>query len=201
METHKNRKTIRLKNANYDGPGAVFLTICTKDRNCVLSNIFVGTGVPDGPFARVDNTKEPSLYQPEDIVVKLKPYGLIAQGVIEQLNNFYADISVISHVIMPNHIHLLIFLHPCEEVLIGQRTEQGPSRTPVPTGLKNSKISRFVSTFKRFCNKEFGKNMWQSRSYDHIIRNQQDYEEHIRYIYENPIRWHLDELYSQEDDN
>ncbi len=59
MKNAKNRKTIRLKGADYNGPGAFFLTICTKDRKCILSNIFVGTGVPDGPFARVDNAKEP----------------------------------------------------------------------------------------------------------------------------------------------
>ena len=199
MKNANNRKTIRLKNADYNGPGAFFLTICTKDRKCILSDIFVGTGVPDGPFTRVDNTKEPFLCQPEDMVVQLKPCGEIAKRIIEQLNDFYADISVVRYVIMPNHIHLLLFISPSEEPWNDQKDEQGPSRTPVPTGLKNSKISNFVSTFKRFCNKEYGKNIWQSRSYDHIIRSQQDYEEHIRYIYENPIRWYLDELYSQED--
>ena len=40
--------------------------------------------------------------------------------------------------------------------------------------------------------------MWQSRSYDHIIRDHQDYEEHLRYIHENPMRWYYDELYSEE---
>ena len=133
------------------------------------------------------------------MVVQLKPCGEIAKRIIEQLNDFYADISVVRYVIMPNHIHLLLFISPSEEPWNDQKDEQGPSRTPVPTGLKNSKISNFVSTFKRFCNKEYGKNIWQSRSYDHIIRSQQDYEEHIRYIYENPLRWYLDELYSQED--
>ena len=70
-------------------------------------------------------------------------------------------------------------------------------RTPVPT-VQNSVPSRFVSTFKRFCNKEYGVNIWQYRSNDHIIRNRQDYEEHLRYIYENPIRWYYDELYAEE---
>ena len=73
----------------------------------------------------------------------------------------------------------------------------GPSRTPVPT-VQNSVPSRFVSTFKRFCNKEYGINIWQYRSNDHIIRNRQDYEEHLRYIYENPMRWYYDELYTEE---
>jgi len=73
-------------------------------------------------------------------------------------------------------------------------------RTPVPTNVTraNSAFSRFVSTFKRFCNKEYGKNIWQARAHDHIIRNLQDYEEHIRYIHENPMNWRFDELYGKE---
>ena len=41
-------------------------------------------------------------------------------------------------------------------------------------------------------------NIWQYRSYDHIIHNHWDYEEHMRYIHENPIRWYYDELYAEE---
>ena len=90
---------------------------------------------------------------------------------------------------MPNNIHFLLFIK-----------EDGQSRTPVPTGLRraNSKFSQFVSTFKRFCNKECGENIWQARANDHIIRNREDYGRHLQYIYENPIRWHLDELYAED---
>ena len=89
---------------------------------------------------------------------------------------------------MPNHIHILLFV---------KNEENGPSRTPVPT-IQNSKIARFLSTFKRFCNKEYGKSIWQYRSNDHIIRNRDDYEEHMKYIHDNPITWYYDELYSKE---
>ena len=158
---------MRLPKADYNGTGAYFITICTKNRCCLLSRI-VGTGVPDGPH------------------VELLPYGKIAEKYIKQLNKFYNHISVESSVNMPTHIHFLLFV----------KAPDGPSRTPVPT-MQNSVISRFVSTFKRFCNKEYGENIWQYRSYDHIIRNRQDYDEHIQYIYENPIRWYYDELYSE----
>lgn len=62
---------------------------------------------------------------------------------------------------------------------------------------KKSLISKFISTFKRFCNKEIGYNIWQNRSYDHVIRDKRDYDEHIKYIYENPIKWRFDKLYSE----
>ena len=128
----------------------------------------VGTGVLDGPS------------------IELLPYGEIAAKYINQINGFYDNISVESYVIMPNHIHILLSVKG-----------EGPSGRPVPT-LQNSIISRFVSTFKRFCNKEYGKNIWQSRSYDHIIRDQTDFDKHLQYIYENPFGWQQDEFYSEE---
>ncbi len=74
---------------------------------------------------------------------------------------------------------------------------KGQSETPVPTNEdikidnKNSAIAKFVSTFKRFCNKEYEDNIWQSRYYDHIIRNQEDYNETYSYIENNPAKWVL----------
>ena len=62
---------------------------------------------------------------------------------------------------------------------------------------QHSAVSQFVSTFKRFCNKEYGVNIWQRHFNDHVIRNRDDYYEHIKYISENPMRWYYDELYSK----
>lgn len=174
----KSRKTIRLKGADYNCKGIVFLTLCTKERRCTLSHI-VGTGVLDGPK------------------IELTRYGQIADKYIHQLNDFYDGLSVKSYVIMPNHIHMLLENKGAQNEPSILSGEPGPSRTPVPT-VQNSIVSRFVSTFKRFCNRECGANIWQYRSYDHIIRNDKDYEEHLRYIYENPIRWYYDELYTDE---
>ncbi len=165
----KNRKTTRLKCGNYNNNSVVFLTICTKERKCILSRI-VGTGVPDGPH------------------IELTQYGLVADKYINQINSFYDKISVNGYVIMPNHIHIMLNI---------KGNLNGPSGTPVPTA-QNTLTAQFVSTFKRFCNKEYGDNIWQYRSYDHIIRNRIDYEEHMRYIYENPKRWYYDELYRGE---
>ena len=69
----------------------------------------------------------------------------------------------------------------------------GQSRTPVPTNIEraNSSLFKFVSTFKRFCNKEYGKNIWQSRFYDHIIRDAKDRNEIANYIEDNITRWEL----------
>ncbi len=58
-------------------------------------------------------------------------------------------------------------------------------------------MERFVSTFKRFCNKEYGENIWQRSFRDHVIRDHNDYDDVYRYIENNPLQWELDELYIQ----
>ena len=40
--------------------------------------------------------------------------------------------------------------------------------------------------------------VWQRGYYDHVIRNQADYDEIANYISENPLRWELDKLYSED---
>ena len=50
-------------------------------------------------------------------------------------------------------------------------------------------LSHIISTFKRFCAKEIGENIFQRGYFDHIIRNREDYEKHVKYIYENPLRF------------
>ena len=154
------RKQNRLQNYDYSQNGAYFITICVRERKKILSNIIVGTGVLDCPK------------------IYLSKYGEIADKYINQLNDFYDNIFVDKYVIMPDHIHMII------------RIDSGQSGTPVPTVVdnKNSEVAKFVSTFKRFCNKEYGLNIWQSRYFDHIIRNQNDYDEVWKYIENNPSK-------------
>ena len=184
------RKPTRLKNFDYSQTGAYFITICTENRRQILSRIPVGGDVLDAPPNDVldappndvlDAPKNVILDAPFDVEVLL--YGKIAEKYINQLNNFYDNIKVDKYVIMPNHIHIMLLVF-----------NDGASRTSPPTK-QHSMVSQFVSTFKRFCNKEYGKNIWQRHFNDHIIRDREDYEKHIKYIYENPMRWHYDELY------
>ena len=112
------------------------------------------------------------------------------------MDSFYDHISINEYVIMPNHIHLLVsFTEKSNSRSLG-----GQSRTPVPTkmAIQNSQMSELVSTFKRFCNKEYGENIWQARSYDHVIRDFDDMQKHVIYIKNNPIKWKTDQLYHED---
>ncbi len=113
-------------------------------------------------------------------------YGEIAEKQMQEMSHFYNDIFVDKYTIMPNHIHLILRVTEVQE---------GPPRTSVPT---NNIISNFIGTFKRLCNKKFGKNIWQYRSYDHIIRDKNDYRKIWEYIDGNPSRWAEDKFFVKE---
>ncbi len=163
MEKSK-RKNIRLKEYDYSQAGAYFITVCTLDRKPLLSKIAVGTPVPGCP--QVPFTE-------------LLPFGKIADQTIRKMAAFYKNLSVDKYCIMPDHVHFLLTI----------LRENGHPGRGVPT--RSSEIARFVGTFKRFCNKEYGQNIWQSRYYDHIVRNSQDYNEIWEYIDNNPRSWAL----------
>ena len=154
------RKPNRIAGYDYSQSGAYFITICTQDRKKILSRISVGTPLPGCP---------------QDPCVELLWHGKIADKYIRQMDTFYEHLSIDQYVIMPDHVHLLITIH------------DGHPERCVTT--RTSEIARFVGTFKRFCNKEYGSNIWQSRYYDHVIRNQQDYNEVWEYIENNPTKW------------
>ena len=59
-------------------------------------------------------------------------------------------------------------------------------------------IPRIVKQLKGVVSKAVGFSIWQKTYYDHVIRNEQDYEEYMRYIEENPLKWELDQLYTND---
>ena len=52
MELPK-RKPIRLSDYDYSSSGAYFVTICTHDRQCILSRVSVGADEGVGPYGMV----------------------------------------------------------------------------------------------------------------------------------------------------
>ncbi|MDE6111716.1 MAG: hypothetical protein K2F65_07355, partial [Eubacterium sp.] len=79
--------------------------------------------------------------------------------------------------IMPNHIHMII-------------TINGTMWASSPT------VSSLIKSFKILVTKEIGKAIFQRSFYDHIIRNESDYNEVWQYIDRNPQKWKEDKFYS-----
>ena len=179
METNlPKRKDLRIKQYDYSSKGAYFVTICIKDRKRILADIVkpVGVGALDDPLNAANGNPQ----------IRLTEIGRIVEKYLISSENI-SGVKIDRYVIMPDHIHAIIFLDPAEYVL----HRNGSSRAPTPT---NEMLPHIVSTFKRFCNKELGNNIFQRGYIEHIIRDREDYETRSKYIYENPIRRYYDEL-------
>ena len=105
--------------------------------------------------------------------IKLSEYGKIADNAIKNIEKIYSNITVDNYVIMPDHIHLILIIHADEY----GRAMHAPT------------VMRVIQQMKGYITKQIGLPIWQKSFFDHIIRNREDYEKHIKYIYENPLRF------------
>jgi REP element-mobilizing transposase RayT len=163
------RKHPRLDHYDYSTAGAYFVTICTQNRRCILSRI-VGRGLAPA----------------ETEGIKYTTFGKIAEEQLLLLEDRYPCLSVERYVIMPNHIHVIL-------VLEGDAAGASPRPTIMDA------ICAYKSLTTREC-KKVGKaeKLFQTSFYEHVIRGREDYEEIVKYIHENPMRWYYDELYAEE---
>ena len=173
------RKSTRLKNFDYSSAGAYFVTICVRDRMQILSEIArtdlmsanktIGIAVGEG-------------LAPPEITVKLKPCGEIVKEQLQLIETRFLGVTVEDYVIMPDHIHAVIFLH-------GKAGGASPSPT------LDDVICAFKSLTSRSCKQKYGiEKMFQRSSAEHIVRDREDYETRRKYIYENPKRWYYKHL-------
>ena len=67
---YPKRKPLRLPHYDYSSPGAYFVTICTKDRRCILSKIAVGADALGGPCLQLTDTGEKHRDQASIVVLR-----------------------------------------------------------------------------------------------------------------------------------
>ncbi len=163
------RKHPRLDTYDYSSAGAYFVTICTQNRRCLLSHI-VGRGLAPA----------------EKNVIQYTSFGKIVEKQLLLLEERYSGLTVDRYVIMPNHIHVILILE-----------SEAAGASPRPTIMDMVCAYKSLSTIE--CKKNgFDGKLFQTSFHEHIIRSREDYEEIVKYIYENPIRWYYDELYAEE---
>lgn len=108
-----------------------------------------------------------------------KPCGLIAQDFIRNISEKYPVVMVDKYVIMPDHIHILMKID-CD------------SGTGNPSPTLGNVIGWYKYQVTKQMNLEMktkGTRIFQRSYYDHVIRNQQDYNEIWQYIENNPRKW------------
>jgi putative transposase len=162
--THPRRKSPRLPTYDYTSNGAYFVTTCVQNR-------------------------EPLLGKLEQETVKHSTLGLIVETAWFDLPNHYPHIELDAFIIMPDHIHGIIWLHDMP-VVVGDGLR--PSPTPSPTKHGLTEIVRALKSFSARRINEVrgtqGQSFWQRGFHDHIVRLENDLEDIRAYILENPRR-------------
>ena len=91
---HPHRRPLRLQGYDYAQAGAYFVTVCTRDRLCALGDVVNGEMV-------------------------LSPAGHLAHAAWQVLPQHYPGARLDAWVIMPNHVHGIIWLADNERQTVG----------------------------------------------------------------------------------
>ncbi len=90
-----HRHSLRLKDFDYSQAGAYFVTICTKNRQCLFGNIQQG-------------------------VMQLNAFGRVASAQWQQLPNRFKYLELGEWIVMPNHIHGILIITGRGEAYMGK---------------------------------------------------------------------------------
>jgi putative transposase len=169
-----HRRSIRLKEYDYTQAGAYFITICSYQRGHVFGEIIDGE-------------------------MKLNPWGEIARDEWFKTAALRSNVELYEDefVVMPNHIHGIIWLND-EAGTWRRRVTTNPTEKfgkpvagSIPTIIRAYKSA--VTYAINGLENSRGCIVWQRNYYEHVIRNEKEFDLIARYIYYNPCNWQMDQ--------
>mgnify|MGYP006293577631 CR=1 FL=1 len=189
-----DRRSIRLRGYDYSSPGEFFVTICTRNRECLFGNVVHGEMV-------------------------LNEIGEIARDFWQRIPDRYDDVVLDEFVVMPNHVHGIIgiefnpdhsphsagVIHPVGSTHPVGAIHELPlqdGETDFETYRKQRRqmlLSKIIGWYKMNVAKHAnilldntGNRFWQRNYYEHIIRNDKSLNRIRDYIINNPAQWEED---------
>lgn len=175
MDKYQNKYCIptnRLSGFDYGSQAFYFVTICTQNKAHYFGEIIS------------HNVVEPH----NNVALQMTEIGKIAYDYWMDIPNHYPFVIIDEFVIMPNHIHGILYLNPTD------KTEWTPNKFGPQSQNLGAIIRGFKSSVKRYANLNNIDFEWQSRYHDRIIRDNGEYYAIKNYIINNPTNWIKDEL-------
>jgi REP element-mobilizing transposase RayT len=186
-------ESARLKGYDYSSPGEYFVTICTGGMIHPVRYIKLQN------HHRIKKTISQGKYFGDvmDGEMKRNDVGVIARQMWMDIPNHHKYVSIDEFVVMPNHVHGIIVL--CEndhgknvahgrDVACNVSTRISPKRESLSTIIRSYK-----SGVSNWCHANGYEDFsWQSRFYDHIIRDEKGLNAIREYIHNNPAQWEYD---------
>lgn len=173
---------------DYRNSAPYFVTGCTRNRKHL--------------FGEIENGK-----------MHLNDIGTCAWDCWFQIPEHFPFAELINFVVMPNHIHRLLYLYnellPSNVVVVEtlhamslqppqpaspQKNEKMANISP-KQGLLSTVIRSYKSAVTNYANHNNLQAGWQKRFYDHIVRNDEEYQRIFDYISNNPKNWKSDKFY------
>lgn len=177
-----SRKQNRLPDYDYSQEGSYFVTLCTQNRARLFE-----MELPVGNDKRHDTQVVPYGAVPEivgnDLCVVPNTdavENLIIHKWIWETENKFPNVTIDKYVVMPDHLHLIVTI---------KERHAGRSLPDVMRFFKTMTTNDYIRGVKDGTLTPFDGKLWQKSYYDHVIRNQQDYNEIWQYIENNPAKW------------
>jgi len=178
-----HRRSLRLKGYDYSQAGAYFVTICAYGKACLFGEIESG-------------------------VMRLNEYGEIVASEWMKSAELRLEIDCGEFVVMPNHFHGIVCIVgaygntpiSCDEKKMVSSRNKGvlPYAPTSPSRNVGSMVRGFKGATSRRINQlrnTPGASVWQRNYYEHIIRDEADYNRIAEYVTYNPQRWMEDSLH------
>ena len=171
----QNRKQNRLTAFDYGQEGAYFVTLCTQNRARLFQMELpdVGNGLCAVPYDADDRNGTTRRSCPT-------AGNTIIHKWVQETENKFPGITIDKYVIMPDHLHLIVTI---------KERHAGRSLPDVMRFFKTMTTNAYIRGVKDGILTPFDRKLWQKSYYDHVIRNQQDYNEVWEYIENNPTKW------------
>ncbi|MEN9980037.1 MAG: transposase [candidate division WOR-3 bacterium] len=157
---------------DYSQPGGYFITLCTKNRECLLGSV-------------------------KDGEVRLNKHGEIVQSEWLRASKGFHGVIVDQFIIMPNHLHAIILIsnnvgaiHELPLQVAGVNTQTARRRMLLPMIIGRFKMqsAKYINQTRNTADKP----VWQRNYYEHIIRNDDELNKIREYIINNPLQWQFD---------
>jgi REP element-mobilizing transposase RayT len=200
-------ETTRLKNWDYGWNGAYFITICTQNRIYYFGEIEnqkmqlseIGKmaekywyEIPAHfPFAKLDAFVVMPNHIHGIIIIDKPDYGRVDKRIDERVD------GRVNGCVDGRNVETQNFAS-----LQPSQLSQSPSQPSSPKnkfGPQSQNLASIIRGYKIGVSKNARKIapdfVWQSRFYDHIIRNQKSFNKISEYIVNNPINWNQDEFH------
>ena len=177
-----NRHSIRLKGYDYSQAGLYFITINTKNRECLFGKIVDGKMI-------------------------LNDSGKMVENEWLKIPGRFPNVQLHRHIVMPNHFHTIIEIMVGATLVVAHdnpvaHDHNGATTRVAPTITVGGIIGAFQSIVtveyirgvKNHGWQSFNGKLWQRYCYEHIIRDKKSYFRISEYIIDNPKNWNEDDF-------